>query len=1600
MAKQVIVITDTFGEAFTKQNENNTELYNIRDELELITSERFPYQSSSGYADSPLYYDEANDKIVSDVTFEVPGGTIAIGETVDLSSSSGDLIVSDQVKEKNKYVITSEFDSTGASSPNFLKLGAESVLNVQTDFSQTLTANPLTWSITGTVVSPATRQVNTSTFKTGGAMTNVRAKFTDNSTGLVLRYIPDKATWEAGIGGLSLISGDNIFDFVNTDDTNPTSPAGYFNLGVNPFEIENGQQIDLELQADVVNILGESGGQPYQLADIQDGTRDNIVVGDSNGNVSVSGDVSVAGDVEVGGTITSTSMENLLVTDNHILLNNGYLTETELMGGIIINRLPTSTKDTATALAFVAGIAAISNPTLGTDTASVFSQDDIIMINGSAENDGVYEVESHAANLLTVKGIGTVPTTEGLFNTQFTANASDTCTITKITITSLCTDDDGVWRVSDGAITPLTWTDLVFGTIGSDKEVLFNDGGVTGSEAGFEYDKVTNSLTIAGGVTSTTGVINAYGPGGDATNFVAGLGAGASLTTGAINNIIGSLAGKNITEGNGNITIGRSAGDQLTTEDNNTFIGSLAGFAVTGSNNSIAIGPNSLSNSSSTDIIAIGNGTGGTSSSNDSIFIGEGAGVGETANEKLFISNVTKDLIEGSFADDWIKLNGSVETTDNIHINKTLGRIELGLQDSTGDVHVGASGDGSAPPAGGLDYGFFTAYNAYRSDGSGAETQGEWYHSRDTINEAYRFGAGIHQNSFNWDYSTTTAANPLVFDNLMKLEKGGNLGLGVDPNARLHVYENTTETGAAAGLTIEQGGTGDAVIHYTRTGIQTFSTGVDGTDSDKFKIVSGDELGANPLLTIDNVGAVEITESIATPTGGLGTLQNRLKYSQDFSNAAWFKVSTYPPTVVANNAIAPDGTMKADTVTFPGPGSGFIRQYGLGTTVGNTYTVSGWVRLVSGTAVFRVDINGGSNALVIAETSWRRFSNVLVAGASSNLLDLGLTGAAVYEFWGWQVNDGTDTYPYLKTEATSLQIATTGGVINNNLIVDGSPVTTEADLLNGGTGVIEGGDLSINGGDNTLLDITAGSFKIYDYTNPEIPYIKTISWGAQSLSPTLSTSWNKWLGVKESATPGVAEFVFDPEFTQSEKRTHAIVGRCWGAGGSDVIIGVGQYTTPAFGQAKIGEDLSFTLGSFNKEGNTYAFNGSNLLLNKSAGKSYRFSAGWGTDPTSPNTHIDASQSGISSYYYHLQNATSSDIQTDIDPDNYDNGGTKTSVPTGKYTLQRLYYYPVSQVCAVTYGQELYDSMVAAIGAAGEDEISLQTELIDGAILRGWVALKQGATDLSDPSQALFKQAQSLNEPRALGAVGTNFANRSYYISDYGASDLNYMCGFYESDATEALLTIGGTVTQVFGGTNRATAAHAFIVSGGLIGGVGLTLTVSGTSITDLGVRTTGDSEILTTAMESVPLNTYIETDKKWLGVVTYTLTGTSGTISFNYGFAKYEDFGNRMFTVTDVEFTGKAGANASSTNVELLPHISTGWTFNSTNFVPGSSPIVDMVTDYVTETDIDDESYFNYERANLSYMIDGSASEGVVIRFTQTTNNAIRYGTAQLGVLI
>lgn len=240
-----------------------------------------------------------------------------------------------------------------------------------------------------------------------------------------------------------------------------------------------------------------------------------------------------------------------------------------------------------------------------------------------------------------------------------------------------------------------------------------------------------------------------------------------------------------------------------------------------------------------------------------------------------------------------------------------------------------------------------------------------------------------------------------------------------------------------------------------------------------------------------------------------------------------------------------------------------------------------------------------------------------------------------------------------------------------------------------------------------------------------------------------------------------------------------------------------------------------------------------------------------------------------------------------------------------------------------------------------------------------------------------------------------FAARTANSGEY------FLAGFYNYDAAEAVLT-NLALTQVHGNANHPYAAHVFLVAkqAGVTNGSNLVITITGTSITDAGVRNASASEVLVADATAAVADQYFETVLKFIGAYTYTLSSDGGAFdfSFNYGACKYEDFGNRQFVLTDIEAVGLANATDAGFNIEIIHHRATGWTYSAAGFQAGPAAYKDMNTIHSTESDLVNGEMFAFKLAALNKAIAGNDSEGLIVRVTTGANNSISYMNLHLGV--
>lgn len=204
---------------------------------------------------------------------------------------------------------------------------------------------------------------------------------------------------------------------------------------------------------------------------------------------------------------------------------------------------------------------------------------------------------------------------------------------------------------------------------------------------------------------------------------------------------------------------------------------------------------------------------------------------------------------------------------------------------------------------------------------------------------------------------------------------------------------------------------------------------------------------------------------------------------------------------------------------------------------------------------------------------------------------------------------------------------------------------------------------------------------------------------------------------------------------------------------------------------------------------------------------------------------------------------------------------------------------------------------------------------------------------------------------------------------------SYIGGFYEFSGTDNDFSPSTTLGHV----NRAVSAHVLLVIGVVAVGE-VQVTVTGTSITDAGVRTTSDSEVIVIP-NAAAADSYFETSKKWIGQV--TIETTAGTaITCNFGFSKYHDNNNQDFVIAGLEALWQSESTDTASDIALLHHKATGWTFNAAADPTPPTAIARRSIDLGAENGHQNGFPGAWKRSNLSAAIAGSGSEGVIIEVT------------------
>jgi len=323
-------------------------------------------------------------------------------------------------------------------------------------------------------------------------------------------------------------------------------------------------------------------------------------------------------------------------------------------------------------------------------------------------------------------------------------------------------------------------------------------------------------------------------------------------------------------------------------------------------------------------------------------------------------------------------------------------------------------------------------------------------------------------------------------------------------------------------------------------------------------------------------------------------------------------------------------------------------------------------------------------------------------------------------------------------------------------------MTYQPQDINCETGVLYGCLVSTTSGSTTQFDVSSGAVCIVDWTNISGNLGKSRSQvltypGETGITPvsgveTLFTG----LFLTESASAGVAvlEQILEADliFNSGTRRGKVSLQSLSHQDVSGTISGITDDYQLAYEWEQQLNDWVNNVGVLSR-GNRYSAGVSGNFVNKAVGDGGKLHFNAANDPKSPVMRNTSAVSGIDFIYTKQVSGGgggaefTGGVLTSIDPDQYDNNGTLTSIPVNDFTIQTIFFFPQSGQDNIAYGQSTYGSLALAEDAINDgtfdDEFVIPPLTINNGVRVTYLIVREGTTDLNIATDAKFKQFRNI-----------------------------------------------------------------------------------------------------------------------------------------------------------------------------------------------------------------------------------------------------------------
>lgn len=339
-------------------------------------------------------------------------------------------------------------------------------------------------------------------------------------------------------------------------------------------------------------------------------------------------------------------------------------------------------------------------------------------------------------------------------------------------------------------------------------------------------------------------------------------------------------------------------------------------------------------------------------------------------------------------------------------------------------------------------------------------------------------------------------------------------------------------------------------------------------------------------------------------------------------------------------------------------------------------------------------------------------------------------------------------------------------IVDNELQIENTIITADTapnsinltelnsnSILNQTTGLLEGGIVTQVGID--IVDISAGRGIIADYTDSSNPLFHNVSWDDFSNVVITGVLFDDATALSFDKDSNLQQIPIST-LTNADRRNFIIVGTVGHQAGFIFQVETDPLNLGYTGSMRFLDFLTDVIGPANVSDNIISFNGANLNLNASGGVSYMLTINYRSNNQIPDLITSPSaEAPILLRTFNEADPSQSVIfeafTTFINPNGIDNNtGVLGTVSNNRWTIQRLHHFPPNDY-VISYGQEEFKSSADAVLALGNAKFIEKTPIPD-ILLRGFLVVQQGTTDLSDISSAMFFEASSF---RITGAAGSS-----------------------------------------------------------------------------------------------------------------------------------------------------------------------------------------------------------------------------------------------------